>query len=70
MLIFRVHEQGEVQPNYNVAILKGNTFPHFISLLNIRLSLKLRICRVEQKLQSSLAIPAFPDRWQSQGNDP
>lgn len=25
--------------------------------------------RAEQKLQSSLAIAVFPDRWQSQGNN-
>lgn len=44
MYIFRVYEQGEVQPNYNVADLRGNTLPCSVSLLNIRMLLKARIC--------------------------
>lgn len=44
MRTFIVHEQGEVKPNYNVANLRGNTFPCSISLLNIRMPLKSRIC--------------------------
>lgn len=43
MIIFRQHEQ-EVQPNYKTANLKGDTFPPFISLVIIKMSLKTRIC--------------------------
>lgn len=44
ILIFRLHELGEVHPNYKMENLKGNSFPALISLVIIELSLKSRIC--------------------------
>lgn len=32
MLIFRLHEQGEVQPNYKTANLIGNIFQPFTTI--------------------------------------
>lgn len=44
ILIFRLHELGEVHPNYKMENLKGNSLPPLISLVIVELSLKSRIC--------------------------